>query len=123
MAVLKLCTVDVNRVPAEVVRQHLALAVERRGYPEADGALVDAARSLMWILARRRQHYARLRSIKVPVLLLQGSRDRLVHVESARVVARDNPGWRFEVAEGVGHVPQLEVPDWTASRILDWLPA
>ena len=28
---------------------------------------------------------------------------------------------RLEVAEGVGHVPQLEVPDWTASTITGWL--
>ena len=33
------------------------------------------------------------------------------------------PAWRFEVAEGVGHVPQLEVPEWTAGHVLDWLAA
>jgi len=25
------------------------------------------------------------------------------------------------VAPDVGHVPQLEVPEWTAARILEWL--
>jgi pimeloyl-ACP methyl ester carboxylesterase len=121
MQVLKLCTVDVGRVPAEVVKQHLALARVRGGFDDADHALVAAARSLMWVLAARRRHYARLRSIRGPVLLLHGDRDRLVNVDAARAVARANPSWRFEVAEGVGHVPQLEVPDWTAGHILDWL--
>jgi hypothetical protein len=36
-------------------------------------------------------------------------------------VAAANPSWRFEVAPDVGHVPQLEVPEWTAGHILDWL--
>ena len=35
--------------------------------------------------------------------------------------AAAHPAWRFEVAEGVGHVPQLEVPEWTAGHLLDWL--
>jgi len=63
----------------------------------------------------------RLRSYRGPVLLLHGDRDRLVPVAAARAVARANPAWRFEVAHDVGHVPQLEVPDWTAGHILDWL--
>jgi pimeloyl-ACP methyl ester carboxylesterase len=55
------------------------------------------------------------------VLLLHGDQDRLVPIASARVAAEANPTWRFEVAEGVGHVPQLEVPAWTISQILGWL--
>jgi pimeloyl-ACP methyl ester carboxylesterase len=57
----------------------------------------------------------------VPVLLLHGDKDRLVSLASARVAARANPAWRFEVARNVGHVPQLEVPQWTVDTILDWL--
>ena len=59
--------------------------------------------------------------ISAPVLLLHGSRDRLVPIAAARTVARRNPTWRFEVAEDVGHVPQLEVPRWTIDRISEWL--
>jgi hypothetical protein len=44
-----------------------------------------------------------------------------VPLAAARAVAADNPTWRFEVARNVGHVPQLEVPDWTIAHILDWL--
>ncbi len=118
---LRLCCVDAGRVPAPVVAQHVALAHLRRTFDEVDEAMLDAARSLMWVTARRRRHAIMLRAMAGPVLLLHGDKDRLVPIGSARAAARANPRWRFEVAADVGHVPQLEVPDWTAERILHWL--
>jgi pimeloyl-ACP methyl ester carboxylesterase len=121
MDVLRLCCVDVDRVPAEVIDQHIALARIRRSYAEVDDAMLEAARSLLRVLALRRRHAELIAGMAGPVLLLHGDKDRLVSIASARAAARANPSWRFEVAEDVGHVPQLEVPDWTAERILDWL--
>lgn len=121
MDVLRLCCADASRVPAEVVAEHLELARERQAFPDIDAELVLAARSLLWVLARRRRHASMLRSIDVPVLLLHGDKDRLVPIAAARSTAAANPLWRFEIAHGVGHVPQLEVPDWTITHILDWL--
>ena len=121
MAVLRLCCVDTMRVPAHVVKQHLELARERRDYPDVDAELIVAGRSLILVLARRRWLYALMGRITVPVLLLHGAKDRLVPLAAARAVARRNPAWRFEVAEDVGHVPQLEAPRWTVDRIHDWL--
>ena len=121
MDVLRLCCVDPSRVPEHVVEQHLTLARDRSGYPDIDAELIVAARSLLLVLALRRQHAAMLRGIKAPVLLLHGAQDRLVPVAAARATAAANPSWRFAVAEDVGHVPQLEVPEWTAEQILDWL--
>jgi pimeloyl-ACP methyl ester carboxylesterase len=118
---LRLCCADPSRVPPSIVDQHVALAGARRDYPDADAELVAAAQSLVWVLADRRK-YARLQAgIVSPVLLLHGDHDRLVPIEAARKAARNNPDWGFEVAEGVGHVPQLEAPAWTAARILGWL--
>jgi hypothetical protein len=37
------------------------------------------------------------------------------------VAAAANPHWQFEIAHGVGHVPQLEAPEWTIDAILGWL--
>ena len=113
MAVLRLCCVDTRRVPKDVVQQHLLLARERQDLPDVDAELVVAGRSLVLVLARRRWLYAVMGRISAPVLLLHGSRDRLVPIAAARTVARRNPTWRFEVAKDVGHVPQLEVPRWT----------
>lgn len=121
MDVLRLCCVDADRVPSRVVEQHVELARARRRYDEVDDAMLEATRSMMWVLARRRRHAAMLAGMQGPVLLLHGDKDRLVPVASARAAARANPEWRFEVAEGAGHVPQLEVPGWTAERIRDWL--
>jgi pimeloyl-ACP methyl ester carboxylesterase len=120
-ALLRLCCEDPSRVPAHVVDQHIELAGQRREYSDVDSEMLSAAQSLLFVLADRRGYSAMQKSIDVPVLLLHGDRDRLVNIASARAAAAANPTWRFEVAEGVGHVPQLEVPDWTAARILGWL--
>ncbi len=121
LAVLRLCCVDVSRVPQPVLQQHLQLAREREDYADVDSELVVAGRSLVLVLARRRWLYALMGRISVPVLLIHGSKDRLVPIGAARSVAKSNPFWRFEVAENVGHVPQLEVPEWTIAKIQDWL--
>ena len=121
MDVLRLCCVDPNRVPAEVLEQHLQMARERSEYPDIDKHFLDAARSLMRMLVRRSSYEAAMKAIRVPVLLLHGEKDRLVALGAARAAAAANPSWRFEVAPDVGHVAQLEVPEWTAGRILDWM--
>jgi len=121
MDVLRLCCSDPGRVPVEVLRQHVELARQRHGHIAADEEFLIAARSLLAALSRRRSHAAMLDAIAAPVLLLHGDEDRLVPVAAARAAAAAHPAWRFEVAEGVGHVPQLEVPEWTARHLLDWL--
>jgi pimeloyl-ACP methyl ester carboxylesterase len=118
---LRLLCQDPSRVPEDIVEQHLALARDRQAYQNVDSELLTAARSLMWLLSRRSQFAAMLRRIRVPVLLLHGDRDRLVPIGAARAAASANPSWRFEVAHDVGHVPQLEVPEWTVERIVAWL--
>jgi len=120
-ALLRLCCADPSRVPADVVDLHVELADRRREYTDVDSEMLSAAQSLLWVLADRRRYAEMQRSIDAPVLLLHGDQDRLVNVAAARAAAAANPSWRFEVARGVGHVPQLEVPDWTAERVLRWL--
>ncbi|HEX7463017.1 MAG TPA: alpha/beta hydrolase [Dermatophilaceae bacterium] len=121
MDVLRLCCVDPTRVPTDVLEQHMDLARTRRGFSDLDEQFLVAARSLMGMMARRSSFLAMMRSIRVPVLLLHGEKDRLVPVGASRSVAAANPSWRFEVAPDAGHVPQLEVPEWTAGHILNWL--
>jgi pimeloyl-ACP methyl ester carboxylesterase len=120
-ALLRLCCADPSRVPTDVVDLHVELAGLRREYPDVDSEMLVAAQSLMWVLADRRRLAAMQRSIDVPVLLIHGDRDRLVNIASARAAAAANPSWQFEVARGVGHVPQLEVPKWTIDTVLGWL--
>jgi pimeloyl-ACP methyl ester carboxylesterase len=121
MDVLRLCCVDPTRVSPGVLEQHLDVARARRGYPDVDVQFLAAARSLMGLLARRKSYLAAMASITVPVLLLHGEKDRLVPIGASRAAAAAHPSWRFRVAPDAGHVPQLEVPEWTAGHILDWL--
>jgi pimeloyl-ACP methyl ester carboxylesterase len=121
MDILRLCCVDPYLVPVEVRAQLLELGRARSEYPDIDEQFLVAARSLMGIMARRRSYLATMAAIRMPVLLLHGEKDRLVTIEASRAAAAANPSWRFEVAPNVGHVPMLEVPDWTAARILEWL--
>jgi pimeloyl-ACP methyl ester carboxylesterase len=108
-------------VSPEIVAQHVRLARERDDLPDTDAELLVAARSLLWVLVRRRRYAELMRAIQVPVLLLHGDKDRLVPLAAARDLAARNPGWRFVVARDVGHVPQLEAPEWTVAQIRDWL--
>lgn len=87
-----------------------------------DRAFLSASRSLTWVLTWARPYRAAMSSITVPVLLVHGHRDRLVPVSAARDAARRNPSWRYVELPGVGHVPQLQVPDRLARILLDWLP-
>lgn len=123
MDVLRLCCVDPSRVSPDVFEQHLEMARTRSGYPDIDEQFLGAARSLIRYLARPGSYRATMAAIRVPVLLLHGEKDRLVTIGASRAAAAANPSWRFEVAPDVGHVPQLEVPGWTAAQILEWLSA
>jgi len=118
---LAVCCVDYQRVPLPVYEATVRVVEERHGHPEVATAYLGAARSLMGVMALKRAYNKRMRSLLQPVLLLHGDHDRLVPLAAAEEAARANPRWRFEVAKDIGHVPQLEAPDWTTEKILDWL--
>jgi pimeloyl-ACP methyl ester carboxylesterase len=88
---------------------------------QKNGDMMAAFQSLTLTVSRRRQFGLMLRQIAAPVLMLHGDRDRFVPIGAARATARAHPTWHFEVAEGIGHVPQLEAPQWTIDRIVSWL--
>jgi pimeloyl-ACP methyl ester carboxylesterase len=121
MELVTLCCDDPDRVPEDVIDVHLALA-ERRGYVEETARdFLMAGRSMVLTFVRARRYARMLASIQAPVLLIHGTRDRLVPIRVARVAAAANPGWTFAPGTSVGHVPMLEAPRWTAERILEWV--
>lgn len=119
---LALCTVDPSRVPADVIAQGIEVTATRGRDAASSADFLVAARSLIRLLTRSGGIRRRLQRIQAPVLLLHGDRDRLVSLDVARATARAFPDWELRVATDVGHVPMLEVPEWTAEQILDWLP-
>jgi pimeloyl-ACP methyl ester carboxylesterase len=118
---LRLCTVDVSRVPADVIETGIAAIESRSPGDFSPSDLLQAGRSLLRLLGRPQLLRRRFHAITAPVLLLHGRRDRLVSINVARATAKEFPAWRFEVADDIGHVPMLEAPRWTADVILDWL--
>jgi pimeloyl-ACP methyl ester carboxylesterase len=80
-----------------------------------------ASRSLMRVVGRRWRYLEMMASVRVPVLLLGGEADRLVPVAAMRQAAARNPGWDTVIMPGVGHTPQLEVPDAVTGKLADWL--
>ncbi|MCW3041486.1 MAG: alpha/beta hydrolase fold protein [Solirubrobacterales bacterium] len=66
-----------------------------------------------------------LHAVTVPVMLVWGDRDRMVTHRGSRHVLEALPEARFELLEGVGHCPQLEVPEQFSALLLafvDGLP-
>lgn len=125
--VMRLCCADPSRVTDDVFEQHVDLARQREQLPDApsfDEQFLVAARSLLRTVTPGRAYQRSMHRIDeagISVLLIHGDQDRLVSVGAARVAARAHPTWRLAIAEGVGHVPQLEVPEWTADTVTGWL--
>ncbi|MGY1615585.1 alpha/beta fold hydrolase [Geodermatophilus sp. SYSU D00691] len=118
---LELCGVDPDAVPAELVDRSVTLLEERQDVEGMDRAFLAAARSLLGILLDPRAYRGAMAAITAPVLLVQGDRDRLVPVSAARAVAAEHPHWRYVELAGVGHVPQLQVPEVVAGEVRAFL--
>jgi len=120
---LRYCVADPSRVPPEVIAAAVTFAQERVRMPWGDAAFLQAARSILGLHAGRRSVELVRRLPRVPTLLVHGELDRLVPLASAELAARMRPDWTVEVLPGVGHVPQLEVPDLLMEIIGRWLVA
>ena len=64
---------------------------------------------------------ALLRKLEVPTLILWGERDRLLPPALGERFARDIPGARLVVLEGLGHMPQEEDPGRTLAEVRRFL--
>ncbi|BDG05093.1 alpha/beta fold hydrolase [Anaeromyxobacter oryzae] len=119
---LLLCGVDHGTLARDVYEAHVAVATEHGALGRRAAAdFLAAQRSLMNRLLRRRKFFEMVAGIRAPALVIQGDRDRLVRLPAARALAAERPDWRLEVLEGVGHVPQLQVPDRFLAIVEPWL--
>jgi len=120
---LRLCGVDPDTVPARTIDRSIALIEQRQDVRAMDRAFLSATRSLLRLLLDPRSYRTAMAAIDVPVLLVQGDTDRLVPVAAARDIAARHPEWEYLELPGVGHVPQLQVPDQLATKVIAWLEA
>jgi len=121
--VLELCCADPSTIPEELKQASEHLIGERAKVRGLDTAFLAAARSTVFTTSKRGAYYAAMDKIRVPVFLMSGDRDRLINVAAARYVARRRPHWRYDEYEGIGHVPQMEIPGVVSERVLDWIDA
>ena len=117
---LRLVALDPPRIPDEFREAAAALTDERRRYSGNPNALVQAARSVVWVISSP-WYATQLEGVQAPVLLIHGTHDRLVSIRQAHAAAEKFESWRFEVLNHVGHVPQLEEPDLVVATILSWM--
>jgi len=118
---LALCCADPARLSPDVVAAHVALARERQAMPWSQTAFLEAARSIVGVLARRRQVRALITGIAVSTLIIQGTEDRLVPLAASRATAALRRDWSLAVLQGIGHVPQLEAPERFIATVEEWL--
>ena len=121
LSVVNLCFADPSKADPEVIDAGVALAAYRRTVPGQEAAFLGAARSLMRVLANPGRYQSLMRSITKPVLLVHG-RARPPGRDLRRSRGRSRqPGLGDEFLPGVGHTPQLEVPDAVVAQITRWL--
>lgn len=70
--------------------------------------------------ATRPDYRASLAAIAVPTLIVAGEEDRIVDPGRSREMAAAIPHADFRLAPACGHVPQREVPGFTASALRQW---
>jgi pimeloyl-ACP methyl ester carboxylesterase len=119
--VIELCFADPGRADPAMVAAAVELAEIRQNVRGKDESLLAAARSLMKVASQSQRYWAKMASLRGPVLLIGGTGDRLVPAASIRAAAARNPGWQTVIIEDVGHTPQLEAPRELIAVAADWL--
>lgn len=84
-------------------------------------AFVQAAESLVPLVAGGRTLRRAVAAVRAPTLVVRGSADRLVGPAVVEELRRRRPDWTVVELDGCGHVPQLECPDAYLEQVGEWL--
>ena len=102
---------DPSKVTPELVDRYYDMAL-RAGNRRALGYRMDLALV---------DESARIKELSVPTLVMWGGQDPLIPLQAGRQFARDVPGARLVVFEGLGHLPQQEDPLRTVGELQKFL--
>jgi pimeloyl-ACP methyl ester carboxylesterase len=108
-----------DRIDPEMRERLVALATERRAYPEAARAYSESGGSLFRYLTAGMR--GDLDAVRARTLVLHGRKDRLVPVSFARDAARRRDDWRYVELADCGHAPQLELPERFVDVVIRWV--
>lgn len=110
---------DPARVSAETMRLMREEAEARRHNMALRRSLLSAQRNLLWMMSAGRAEVERVAgSVRVPTLMLWGSQDVLVPLAVGEHWVGKIPGAELVVIDGVGHNPQIEMPERFAEIVL-----
>jgi len=127
--ILQAMTLSFRRTPERTLRDFFINAASP-SEPDGETAAQFAHRALesgTEALAEQLEYLVRtdLRPacarLRMPRLLLHGTRDRIIPAGAAAWLRAHSAGTEGEVREGAGHRLPLDHPDWTAERIVRFL--
>jgi pimeloyl-ACP methyl ester carboxylesterase len=117
---LRFVAADPHAIDQRVWDHAEEIATLRRTQDHATDVLIDAVRSIAPYVLRKPTFARLLHRITQPVLLIHGTEDELIQVETARWMASERPDWTTVLFDGVGHVPMLESPESVLRVIEVW---
>ena len=95
--------------------------LERLGDAGARGAFLESARAVIDVRGQKASATRLMPSFTMPLLVMWGTRDRVIPVRHADLVTDVRPDAEVVLLEGVGHMPQLAQPAFVAERLSEWV--
>jgi pimeloyl-ACP methyl ester carboxylesterase len=116
-------TADPDSVDPTAFADALEIAELRRTQPWATSSLINATRSIAPWVMRRKRYAQMIHRIPHPALIVHGTRDDVVQVDTTRWLAEERPDWTVAYMKGLGHVPMIEAPDRFMKIFNTWADA
>lgn len=111
---------DADALDPQVWDDALEIAQLRSAHEYSTRVLVEAVNTIAPYVLRKAPFAAMLHRVSQATLLIHGTEDALIQIETARWMARERPDWTHAFLDGIGHVPMLETPDRVLAIIDTW---
>lgn len=117
---LNFVAADADALDPRVWQDAREMAEIRRTCEYSTDVLVEAVNSIAPYVLTKRRFAPMLHRVSQPTLLVHGTEDELIQIQTAHWMARQRPDWTSVFFEDIGHVPMLEVPDRLLAVIDTW---
>lgn len=112
--------VDPHRIDRATRQSLIEMARLRADMEWSSKAYCQALRSITSVLTRRSGFRDTLHRIATPTLIIHGTQDATVPLESAEWLAAERPDWEFARIADCGHVAHIELPQRSLDSYRDW---